>query len=225
MIYSKINIFAKTQMIIMRLIKIIYIFLAYSVFYSCVGKKYIKEIPYKYSLSEYLKDKGQEKKNLDSVYSTIDDNSEGLSDDVLKIKEKYSIILGVMPKEIKDYKLYSYIDEWLGTPYKKQTLEKNVGVDGSYFVQALYSDVFDKTLSKTPDGIFRSKEIQLFTGRTFLQEGDILFFRYDKTHPISDVGIYLRNDRIVACTSKGLNIYNFNDEYFQLRYIAAGRLK
>jgi len=67
--------------------------------------------------------------------------------------------------------------------------------------------------------------LQLFTGRTFLKEGDILFFRYDKFHPISDVGIYLHNDRILACTNNGLNIYNFNDEYFQLRYVAAGRIK
>ena len=104
-------------------------------------------------------------------------------------------------------------------------LEKQSGVEMSYFVQALFSDVYGETFQKTPDGIFRSKAIQLFTGRTFLKEGDILFFRYDKFHPISDVGIYLHNDRILACTTKGLNIYDFNDEYFQLRYVAAGRLK
>jgi murein DD-endopeptidase / murein LD-carboxypeptidase len=28
----------------------------------------------------------------------------------------------------------------------------------------------------------------------------------------------------LACTGKGLAIYNFNDEYFQLRYIASGRI-
>ena len=125
----------------------------------------------------------------------------------------------------KDYKLYSYLDEWIGTPYKKQMLEKQVGVEASYFVQALYSDIYKETFPKTPDGIFRSKSIQLFTGRTFLKEGDIVFFRYDKFRPISDVGIYLHNDRILACTAQGLNIYDFNDEYFQLRYVAAGRLK
>ena len=167
----------------------------------------------------------KDKDQSDFKYSVVDDNPQGLSDDVLKIKEKYSIILEVMPKEIRDYKLYSYIDDWIGTPYRKQMLEKQVGADASYFVQALFSDVYGETFSKTPDGIFRSKSIQLFTGRTFLKEGDILFFRYDKFHPISDVGIYLHNDRILACTAKGLNVYNFNDEYFQLRYVAAGRLK
>ena len=192
---------------------------------SCGGKRYIREIPYNYSSDDFSKTTLEKKTNSDSGYSVVDDNPQGLSDDVLKIKEKYSIILEVMPKEIRDYKLYSYLDEWIGTPYKKQMLEKQVGVDASYFVQALFSDVYGETLSKTPDGIFRSKSIQLFTGRTFLKEGDIVFFRYDKFHPISDVGIYLHNDRILACTAKGLNIYDFNDEYFQLRYIAAGRLK
>ncbi len=192
---------------------------------SCGSKKYIKEIPYNYSSNDFSKKAQDNKEENYSQYSIVDDNPQGLNDDTLKIKEKYSIIMEVMPKEIRDYKLYSYIDDWIGTPYKKQTLEKQKGVDASYFVQALFSDVYNETFSKTPDGIFRSKAIQLFTGRTFLKEGDIIFFRYDKTHPISDVGIYLHNDRILACTARGLNIYNFNDEYFQLRYVAAGRLK
>ena len=193
--------------------------------FSCGSKKYIKEIPYQYSSDEFANAKNQEKEETSSGYSIVDDNPQGLNDDTLRIKEKYSIIMEVMPKEIRDYKLYSYIDEWIGTPYKKQMLEKQTGVEMSYFVQALFSDVYEETFSKTPDEIFRSKAIQLFTGRTFLKEGDIVFFRYDKFHPISDVGIYLHNDRILACTSKGLNIYDFNDQYFQLRYVAAGRLK
>jgi len=206
-------------------IRMIFYFCIYIVAYSCNSKKYIKEIPYQYSSYEFINTKAQEKEESSSQYSIVDDNPQGLNDDTLRIKEKYSIIMEVMPKEIRDYKLYSYIDEWLGTPYKKQMLEKQMGVEGSFFVQALFSDVYGETFPKTSDGIFRSKALQLFTGRTFLKEGDILFFRYDKFYPISDVGIYLHNDRILACTEKGLNIYNFNDEYFQLRYVAAGRIK
>lgn len=212
----------------MKLSKPFYI-ITYSILYivtlSCGGKKYIQELPYRYSSEEFSKTTLDQQNKTASNYSIINDNPQGLSDDVLKIKEKYSIIMEVMPKEVTDYKLYSFIDDWIGTPYKKQTLEKKVGVDASYFVQALFSDVYGETFSKTPDGIFRSKSLQLFTGRSFLKEGDILFFRYDKFRPISDVGIYLHNDRILACTAKGLNIYDFNDEYFQLRYVAAGRLK
>ena len=212
----------------MKFNKLFYIvipFIFCVIVFSCAGKKYIREIPYNYSSDTFSQTVQNQKENSDLNYSLIDDNPDGLSDDILKIKEKYSIILVVMPKEIRDYKLYSYLDEWIGTPYKKQMLEKQVGVEASYFVQALYSDIYKETFPKTPDGIFRSKSIQLFTGRTFLKEGDIVFFRYDKFRPISDVGIYLHNDRILACTAQGLNIYDFNDEYFQLRYVAAGRLK
>ena len=213
---------------LMKFNKLFYIvipFIFCVIVFSCAGKKYIREIPYNYSSDTFSQTVQNQKENSDLNYSLIDDNPDGLSDDILKIKEKYSIILVVMPKEIRDYKLYSYLDEWIGTPYKKQMLEKQVGVEASYFVQALYSDIYKETFPKTPDGIFRSKSIQLFTGRTFLKEGDIVFFRYDKFRPISDVGIYLHNDRILACTAQGLNIYDFNDEYFQLRYVAAGRLK
>jgi len=192
---------------------------------SCGSKNYINEIPYHYSSDEFSKTVQLKKNSLDSQYSVVDDNSEDFNDDILKIREKYSIMMEVMPRQIKNYKLYSYIDEWLGTPYKKQSLEIQVGIEMSYFVQALFSDIYGETFPKTPEGIFRAKSLQLFTGRGFLKEGDIIFFRYDKFHPISDVGIYLHNDRILACTAKGLNIYNFNDEYFQLRYVAAGRLK
>ena len=212
----------------MKFNKLFYIVLPFIfcvIVFSCAGKKYIREIPYNYSSDSFSQTVQNQKENSDLNYSLIDDNPDGLSDDILRIKEKYSIILEVMPKEIRDYKLYSYLDEWIGTPYKKQMLEKQVGVEASYFVQALYSDIYKETFPKTPDGIFRSKSIQLFTGRTFLKEGDIVFFRYDKFRPISDVGIYLHNDRILACTAQGLNIYDFNDEYFQLRYVAAGRLK
>ncbi len=155
--------------------------------------------------------------------AVVNDNSENLSDDLLAIKEKYSIVLGVIPTKITNYPLYSYIDEWINTPYKEKSFSKE-GIDCSYFLQSLYSSVYKVTLPKDPAGMFRSKSLQLFTGRTFLQEGDLVFFRYDKDNPISDVGMYLHNDRILACTDKGLAIYNFNDEYFQLRYIASGRI-
>lgn len=192
---------------------------------TCNSKKYIQELPYSYSSDQYIDELHKVKANIDSTYTHIDDNSERLSDEDLKIKEKYSIIMGIMPREITNYKLYSYIDKWIGTPYKKQSAVEKIGVDCTYFIPLLFNDVYGETLSQIPEKIFQSKSIQLFTGRTFLQEGDILFFRYNKFRPISDIGIYLQNDRIIACTTQGLNIYDFNDKYFQLRYVVAGRLK
>lgn len=195
--------------------------IAFSIF-GC--KSYIYEIPFKYDYSlELLKKEANLQEASLENKTVINDNSENLSDEVLTLKEKYSIILAVTPDKITNYKLYSYIDPWINTPYKEKSFSKT-GIDCSYFLQSLYSDVYEITLPKDPAGMWKSKKIQLFTGRPFLAEGDLVFFRYDKDHPISDVGMYLHNDRILACTEKGLAIYNFNDDYFQLRYIGAGRI-
>jgi hypothetical protein len=191
---------------------------------GCGSKKYISQVPFKYDYSlEALKKQAKMEESGLSNKTVVNDNSENLSDAVLALKEKYSIVLGVVPNKITNYKLYSYLDPWVNTPYKEKSFSDK-GIDCSYFVQSLYSEVYKVTLPKDPAGMWKSKSIQIFTGRNFLAEGDLIFFRYDKDHPISDVGIYLHNDRILACTNKGLAIYNFNDEYFQLRYIGAGRI-
>lgn len=191
---------------------------------GCSSKKYISQIPFKYDYSlDLLKKQSQMEETGLKNKTVVNDNSENLPDAVLALKEKYSIVLAVMPNKITNYKLYGYIDPWINTPYKEKSFSKK-GIDCSYFLQSLYSDVYKVTLPKDPAGMWKSKSIQIFTGRSFLAEGDLVFFRYDKDHPISDVGLYLHNDRILACTDKGLAIYNFNDEYFQLRYIGAGRI-
>ncbi|WP_264551517.1 C40 family peptidase [Flavobacterium sp. N2038] len=204
--------------------QIVLMILMMHLFTQCYAQKYISQIPFKYDYSlEVLKKQSKMKETGLKNKTVVNDNSENLSDEVLALKEKYSIILAVMPNKITNYKLYSYIDPWLNTPYKEKSFSKK-GIDCSYFLQSLYSDVYKVTLPKDPAGMWKSKSIQIFTGRSFLAEGDLVFFRYDKDHPISDVGLYLHNDRILACTDKGLAIYNFNDEYFQLRYIGAGRI-
>lgn len=191
---------------------------------GCRGRKFISQLPFKYDYSlDLLKKQSEMEDSGLNNKIIVNDNSENLSDEILALKEKYSIVLAVMPNKITNYKLYAYVDPWLNTPYKEKSFSKK-GIDCSYFFQSLYSDVYKVILPKDPAGMWKSKSIQIFTGRSFLTEGDLVFFRYDKDHPISDVGLYLHNDRILACTAKGLAIYNFNDEYFQLRYIGAGRI-
>jgi hypothetical protein len=203
--------------------KILFLIL-FSTLFGCGRKNYIAQVPFKYDYSvDLLKKQNKMDESILGNQAVVNDNSENLNDETLAIKEKYSIVLGVMPSKITNYKLYSYIDQWIDTPYKEKSFSKD-GIDCSYFIQSMFSSVFKVTLPKDPAGMFRSKSLQLFTGRAFLEEGDLVFFRYDKDNPISDVGMYLHNDRILACTGKGLAIYNFNDEYFQLRYIASGRI-
>jgi len=184
----------------MKHLKILFVTFSTIALSSCSSSRYLAELPYHYPTDAFYKAVLAQKKQINEQYTLVDDKGENLSDKELALREKYSIILAVPPKKITNYKLYAFIDEWIGTPY-------------------------ETTFPKTPDGIFRSKDLQLFTGRTYLKEGDILFFRYDKFKPISDVGLYLGNGRILACTTQGLNIYDFNDEYFQKRYTSAGRLK
>jgi hypothetical protein len=204
--------------------QVILLILAMLLHAECRSQSYISQIPFKYdySLDLLKKQSHMEEVGLKNKV-VVNDNSENLSDAILALKEKYSIVLAVTPNKITNYNLYAYIDTWINTPYKEKSFSKK-GIDCSYFLQSLYSDVYKVTLPKDPAGMWKSKSIQIFTGRSFLAEGDLVFFRYDKDHPISDVGLYLHNDRILACTDKGLAIYNFNDDYFQLRYIGAGRI-
>lgn len=191
------------------------------------GKPFIESVPNKYNYTDlYNKKIDSIKRVKESNYVIYEDNFEKLSDQLLRIKEKYAIILAVHPKKVMNYNLYSYIDYWLGTPYKENSLDKKEGVDGAYLIQSLFNEVYNVTLSKKPSGMFTDQSVQIFTGRAYLKEGDLVFFRYNKELPISDVGLYLQNDRILICTSKGgLSIYDFNDSYFHTRYVASGRLK
>ena len=192
---------------------------------SCRSASYLDDLPSMYSSERFSQNSDDTKGRIDSVFIHVDHNREGLSDEDLDIKERYSIIMGVMPREITNYKLYAFIDGWIGTPYQKEGAAKKEGVDCGHFLSLLFNEVYEETLSPFPEKVFSSSSIELFTGRDYLKEGDVLFLRYDKSHPISDEAIYLQNDKIAACTTSGVNIYDFNDKYFQLRYIAAGRLK
>ncbi|MFS4432219.1 NlpC/P60 family protein [Chryseobacterium sp. S90] len=201
------------------------ILLSLSGLVSCSSGRYIEELPYMHSIEQYTKEQSGIKSHTDSAFTIADNHDEKLNEEEMDIKERYSIIMEVMPKNITNYRLYSFIDQWIGRAGSKQASDQKNKTDCAQFTSLLFNEVYQETVSPIPEKVFRSKTIELFTGRSFLREGDILFFRYDKLHPISDEGIYLQNNRIIACTAGGLNVYDFNDPYFQLRYIAAGRLK
>ncbi|MEP6802948.1 MAG: peptidoglycan endopeptidase, partial [Flavobacterium sp.] len=89
---------------------------------ECHAQKYISQIPFKYDYSlDLLKKQSKMKEVSLKNQSVVNDNSENLSDDVLALKEKYSIVLAVMPNKITNYQLYAYIDPWLNTPYKEKS--------------------------------------------------------------------------------------------------------
>lgn len=194
-------------------------------FITCKTPKYIEEVPLKLKYDEKKIKKELGIKDGKPNQTLADQYEEGLTDAQIRVKEKYAVLLSVRPDEIKSYDFYEYIDKWLGTPYGNKSFSKD-SLGMVPFTQALYSKTYKKSLPKTAIGIFQSKDIELFLSRIDLEEGDLIFLRYSKDVPVSDVAIYLKKDKILASTkSSGLRIFNFTDDYFQTRYFASGRIK
>jgi len=201
----------------MKISHSVLIILIICIIVSCNSNKYIKEVPFKFTYDKKEIEKQlsiNQKKALPFKYE------EELTDDQIYIKEKYSIILSINPKELKNYAFYAGIDEKLNP---KNGIKDSI--DMATFAQVLYNKAFKKAIPNTPLEIFKSPKIEKFTGREFLNEGDIIFLRYSKDIAVGGIAIYLRNGKILYSTKEaGLNIFNFNDDYFQIRYFASGRV-
>lgn len=132
---------------------------------------------------------------------------------------KYAILLNVPVEELNNLKLYSFIHEWYGTPYKYGGTTK-AGIDCSAFTLFLYEQVYNVKLPRTSrDQYTHLKKIS----RAELQEGDLVFFK-ERTR-ITHVGVYLGNNKFAhASTSQGVMISDLDQLYFSRRYAGAGRL-
>ena len=142
--------------------------------------------------------------------------------------EKYAGILGVNVNDLSNEDLYEFIDNWLGTPYLMGGETKN-SIDCSSFSQRLYINAYDKMyLERTAQKQFNSEFTELFAGKKYLSEGDLIFFGKDR-YNISHVGVYLRNDRFVHSTSatvdgpSGVKISKLTDPYWSKKFLSAGR--
>ena len=136
-----------------------------------------------------------------------------------RLQEKYAKILEVPAESIQNIKLYRFIDDWYGVPYKYGGQSK-AGVDCSGFINTLFIDVYDKKVPRTTSQIAKeSKSIS----KTKMQEGDIVIFDIQgKKH--SHAGVYLKNGKFVhASSSKGVIISNLNSSYYQKAFGKAGR--
>jgi len=134
------------------------------------------------------------------------------------VATKYAKLLGVKKSEIKNGRLYDFIDQWMGAPYAFGGLERS-GVDCSGFVYLLQQQVYDIT------DMPRSSNLQInYIKRKYeneLKEGDLVFFDFDGK-PLSHVGIYLTNGYVVhASTSKGVMIVKLHSPYMY-KYFSRG---
>jgi probable lipoprotein NlpC len=123
------------------------------------------------------------------------------------LAEKYAAYMGLNRNDIQNGRLYSFIEEWYGTPYKFGGMGKD-GVDCSALVFLLQLQVYNQPLPRTcalqVNTIKRKYEEEL-------QEGDLVFFDFDGKQ-FSHVGVYLQNGYFVhASTRKGVIIARLHD--------------
>jgi probable lipoprotein NlpC len=118
------------------------------------------------------------------------------------IADKYSALLGVDKSDIQNGRLYAFIDDWYGTPYKFGGLDKD-GIDCSGLAFLLEQQVYGITMPR-----MTSRQINVIK-REYegdLKEGDLVFFDFDGKK-FSHVGVYLQNGYIVhASSTKGVII-------------------
>lgn len=137
------------------------------------------------------------------------------------IKKTYSEKLGISETNIKNEKLYRFIDEWYGVKYVFGGKDKN-GIDCSALVSTLYANVFNKTISSTTKSL---RDEALKIKESDLKEGDLVFFITDG-RKISHIGVYLQNHKFLhASSKKGVMISDLNEPYFKNNFHSAGRIK
>lgn len=145
--------------------------------------------------------------------------------DYASIQKKYGGWLNISPDKITNKRLYTFIDQWIFTPYKWGGDDKN-GIDCSAFMQRLLQDVYNIYIPRTSVEQFFDKWIERFGSTRHLAEGDLVFFRTMEGKVISHVGLYLNNRMFInASSSKGVSLGNLDDPYWKSKYVAAGRIK
>jgi lipoprotein Spr len=137
------------------------------------------------------------------------------------LQTKYAGILGIDASSVNNTRLYSFIDDWTGTPYKYGGKNKS-GIDCSGFTETLYSNVYEKTLTGSSRDLFEKCAV---ISKDNLQEGDLIFFKIE-SDKISHVGVYLSNGKFVHATvKKGVMISDLKEAYYVKYYYKGGRIK
>jgi hypothetical protein len=134
---------------------------------------------------------------------------------------KYHALLDASPDFYSNYKLFHFIEKWIGTPYNFGGVSL-FGVDCSaltrYFADELWGVKLPRTAQSQYNHLKKSLPPYPF------QPGDLLFFH--TTRPgISHVGIYLTNNKFFhASASKGVCIDDLEDPYYLSAFRAARRV-
>lgn len=136
------------------------------------------------------------------------------------IADKYAVIMDVKKSDIQNGRLYNFIEEWTGTPYRFGGLDKN-GIDCSGLAYLLEQQVYGVNIPR-----MTSQQINVIKRKyeDELQEGDLVFFDFDGKK-FSHVGVYLQNGYVVhASTRRGVIIVQLRDPSMYRYFSRAGSI-
>lgn len=134
---------------------------------------------------------------------------------------KYAILMDVPIEALTNTRLFSFIDDWYGTPYRFGGNAKT-GIDCSAFTGNLCMAVFGISLPRMARDQYNACD---HLSKDELTEGDLVFFHTTRKG-ISHVGIYLGNNKFVhASVNFGVVISDLNDPYYSRAFRSGGRFR
>ena len=134
-------------------------------------------------------------------------------------KDYLSQIMGVAMSATSNMKLFHFVYDWIGTPYRFGG-DSRRGIDCSAFTKELYSNVFNMDIQRNSRDIFSMVSP---VKRDELKEGDLVFFKIHSRR-ISHVGIYLGNNKFAHASSRGVAINSLDDAYYNRYFYRGGRM-
>jgi len=148
-------------------------------------------------------------------------NSSAVKDPANGISQLLEQKLGLSENEIKNNKLFVFINDWYGVPYKYGGCQKT-GIDCSCFTNLLYEKVYNIKTGRSAEDMYKACEKILLDE---VREGDLIFFKING-NLVSHVGVYLRKNLFVhSSTSKGVIINSVDEAYYKKYFHSGGRIK
>src|SRR6187431_2874192 len=134
--------------------------------------KFLDPIDVPVESSKGVREKESEKSVVKKETSTTRKSTHRESDaeNLSALQVKYAVRLNTPAEEVKNTKMFEFIDDWYGTPYRLGGTTKK-GVDCSAFSQFLFASVYGFSIPRT------AKEQYNLTNRisrTELKEGDLI---------------------------------------------------